>query len=128
MKSIFFILSLFIICISCQKAEGIGGKSSIKGVVMIHDYNADFTNLKTIYPAKAEDVYLVYGENNTFYNDKIETHLNGVFEFNFLQKGTYSIYTYSKDKLGIENKIPIIQTFQIQKGEVFTTDTLIIVQ
>ncbi|OFY89152.1 MAG: hypothetical protein A3K10_14035 [Bacteroidetes bacterium RIFCSPLOWO2_12_FULL_31_6] len=81
---------------SCSKEEGEGGRASITGKVYAKNYNASFTQLLSQYYAPDEDVFIIYGDN-TFYDDKITTDPNGVFEFKHLRKGNYTIFVYSKD-------------------------------
>ena len=47
------------------------------------------------YDAVDEDVYLIYGSENTFYDDDIKTSFDGSFEFNYLEKGNYQFFVYS---------------------------------
>jgi hypothetical protein len=51
-----------------------------------------------------EKIYLVYGDNE-FYDDDIQTGVNGIFEFKGLQVGNYSVYVYSKDTITGSNTI-----------------------
>ena len=76
--------------------EGIGGIATITGKVYVLDYNSGFTQLNSEYYAPAEDVYIVYGDEEV-YADKMETHHDGTFRFDFLRKGTYTIFVYSQD-------------------------------
>lgn len=78
---------------SCKKVEGPGGSSTIKGKVHVLVYDiAD--NLINEYDAPKEDVYLVYGEENDYFDDDIKTSHDGTFEFNFLQPGNYQLFVY----------------------------------
>ncbi len=47
-------------------------------------------------------VYIIY-DNDVNYTSSIKTNLNGEFSFTNLPKGTYTIYTYSKD---VNNSYP----------------------
>ncbi|MFK7785914.1 MAG: hypothetical protein AB8B56_12400 [Crocinitomicaceae bacterium] len=78
---------------SCSKVEGPGGSSSIAGKVRIEVYDIGGTLINS-YDAPGEDVYLIYGEDGTFYDDDVETSYDGSFEFNFLQKGKYQLFVY----------------------------------
>jgi hypothetical protein len=89
---------------SCSKEEGEGGRATIKGSIYAINYNASFTQILSQYYAPEEDVYIIYGDNE-FYDDRIKTGPNGVFEFKHLRKGNYKIFVYSKDT-----------TFTIQSG------------
>ena len=78
---------------SCTKIEGPGGSSSIVGKVRVEVYDIGGTLINE-YDAPGEDIYLIYGENDTFYDDDVETSYDGTFEFNFLQKGKYQLFVY----------------------------------
>ena len=80
----------------CKKGPGEGGNSSIKGYVHVKDYNATLVILQGEYDGADEDVYIIYGDNPT-YGDRIKTGADGVFEFKYLRKGSYTIYAYSDD-------------------------------
>ena len=94
-KSIFFISCFFIIVtlFSCSKEAGEGGTSTIYGTVWVIDYDKD-GNLKGEYFGFDEDVFIVYGDNDVI-DEKTSTNYNGKYEFNYLRKGTYTIYAYS---------------------------------
>lgn len=99
MKTGRFILLSALLCVlilSCRKGPGPGGKNEIKGKVLIHQYDASFSSKVSEYYAQAEDVYIVYGDDE-YFSDKIETHYDGTFSFPYLLKGEYTIYIYSKD-------------------------------
>jgi hypothetical protein len=82
--------------ISCSKDEGVGGTATIRGRVLIYDYNDDFSVLLSEYNAAEEDVYIIYGDDKTF-GDQVETNYDGTFEFNYLLPGDYTVYVYSED-------------------------------
>ena len=100
LKKLFLISSLFIfttlIFISCKKPEGKGGSATIKGSLIVEDWNVAFTQKNGVYPGYDVDVYIIYG-TNTGYGDKIKANYNGEFEFKYLRTGKYKIYVYSKD-------------------------------
>jgi hypothetical protein len=82
--------------LSCSKDEGVGGTATIRGKVIINDYNDDFSILLSEYNAAEEDVYIIYGDDKTF-GDQVETNYDGTFEFNYLLPGDYTVYVYSED-------------------------------
>ncbi len=86
------VISLF----SCTKDEGVGGKATIRGKVIVQDYNDDFSIMLSEYNAAEEDVYIIYGKDKTF-GDQVETNYDGTFEFSYLLPGDYSIFIYSED-------------------------------
>jgi hypothetical protein len=87
------LIACFPILNSCKKVEGPGGSSTIKGVVIEQKYNT-VGSLIAEYPAMDQDVYIIYGPDNTFHNDDVKTSYDGSFEFNYLQPGTYQLYAY----------------------------------
>ncbi len=100
---------------SCKKDEGIGGTSEIVGkLVKINYPDNNLTMIDTIV-ASGEDVYIIYGENE-FYDDDIETHFDGTFQFKYLNKGKYTVFAYSKDTLGSDNDIAIKREVEISKN------------
>jgi hypothetical protein len=96
-KSFYFlIITLSTLVFSCAKDAGDGGNSTIYGKMIAYNYNAEFTNLKGIYPAADEDVYLIYG-NDRSYSQHVKSNYDGVYEFKYLRPGDYTVYAYSKD-------------------------------
>jgi len=80
---------------ACKKVEGPGGSSSITGKIhaMVYDGAG---NLLTQYDAEKEDVFIVYGGENTMYDDDIKTSYDGSFRFDYLEPGTYQVFVYEK--------------------------------
>lgn len=98
MKKLSLLILIFpiLIMISCKKDEGVGGTGSITGKIKINVYNQNYTVLQASYYAKAEDVYIIYGDETNF-SDDVETNYDGTFTFEYLRKGAYKIYIYSED-------------------------------
>jgi len=93
----FLIISMLcLILFSCAKEAGEGGNSTIYGKLIAYNYNAEFTNLKGIFPASDEDVYIIYG-NDRSYSQRVRSNYEGVYEFKYLRQGDYTVYVYSKD-------------------------------
>lgn len=91
----FLVVSLFLFN-ACKKVEGEGGSSTIKGKVIVKNYNAGGSILEGTYAGADEDVYIIYGEGSTTSNDRVRTSFDGSFEFNYLQNGKYTIYMYEE--------------------------------
>lgn len=92
-----FLAGIFIINIlSCDKDEGVGGNATIRGKVIVRNYNDDFSIFLSEHSASEEDVYIIYGNDKTF-GDQVETNYDGTFEFNYLLPGDYSVFVYSED-------------------------------
>jgi hypothetical protein len=81
-KISFFVFAVFFIAQSCSKGPGPGGTSSIIGDIWVRDYNQSFTTLWATYWAADREVYLIYGDNET-YSDHIKTGPNGDFRFDY---------------------------------------------
>lgn len=86
----------FAVALSCNKEAGKGGTSSIRGKIEVDDYNQTFTTLWAEYDGADRDVYIIYG-NHVTYSDDVKTGPDGVFQFDYLTKGQYTVYVYSKD-------------------------------
>lgn len=96
------IISCFLVFIaSCKKDEGVGGNSTIKGKIFVKDYNGTVFSGNSYYGADF-DVYIIYGGENSFYDDKVTTSYDGSFEFRYLRKGNYKVFVYSKDVTGAD--------------------------
>ena len=115
--SVFLFLMLSIAFFSCTKEAGDGGNSTIYSKIIAHNYNADFTQLRGIYPAADEDVYLIYGSDRS-YSQRVRSNYDGVYEFKYLRKGDYTIYVYSKDStLTLASEIyAVIQEVKIDEN------------
>ncbi len=117
---------LFLILITgCKKEEGIGGTSTIRGKVIVHDFDGAFLEAapRSIYPAKDEKVYIIYGEDGNTYDDDFNSSFDGSYEFKHLQKGKYRLFVYSKDSTGAKTtgllsgvKIPVIVNVEIKSN------------
>jgi hypothetical protein len=106
------------VAVSCSKEAGDGGNSTIYGKIITYNYNAVFTNLRGIYPAADEDVYIIYGSDRS-YSQRIRSNYEGVYEFKYLRPGDYTIYAYSKDStLTLVSGIyPVIKKVKIEKDK-----------
>jgi hypothetical protein len=111
---LFLSLGLTLSFTACEKGPGEGGTSTIRGKVIVREYNGDFTFMRGEYPGAKEDVYIVYGDDYV-YGDQFETHYDGTYEFNYLREGNYTIYAYSKDSTDLisSEEIPVIKEVEI---------------
>ena len=107
MKKIVLFLSLLISFSSCKKEAGEGGTSVIEGqVYKIHTFQNSSTGaMDTLYYQldSGKDVFIIYSDNETgVYDDKFETDYNGRYNFEYLRKGDYTLYTYA-DSIDVNN-------------------------
>ncbi|MEN9999401.1 MAG: hypothetical protein RI922_2391 [Bacteroidota bacterium] len=125
---------------SCKKYEGEGGKSSITGKIMIDQnlYINGVLSQTVSFDGAKEDVYLVYGDDDLIYDDKIEANYDGTFTFKYLQPGTYTIFAYNEifhtganatnnddDYYTLE---PVSQTFEVKKKEDVDLGTITLIK
>ena len=105
---------------SCSKVEGPGGSSSITGKIHIKVYDVA-GNVINEYDAPDEDVYLIYGDEASFYDDDVKTTYYGSFEFNYLQKGSYQVFVYQDCNTCPSGKEAVIIDVEITDSKT-TTD------
>ena len=79
---------------ACAKEAGEGGSSSIKGRIYGYDINTSgaITDSAVVQDAR---VYISYGDNTTVDEDTRSSY-TGEYVFRGLQKGKYTIFTYSQ--------------------------------
>ena len=124
MKLLFGAAFLILIFTSCSKYEGEGGSATIKGVVVEQKYNT-LGNIIAEYPVGDQDVYIIYGNDNTFYDDDIKTSYDGSFEFRYLKKGSYKIFVYEDCASCPSGQKEVIVPIEItNNNEVVTLDTI----
>lgn len=126
---LFFILALISFS-SCEYDEGEGGTSTIKGVVMVQEYDKDLLVANgDAYPAQDVDIYIIYGDD-AVHSDIFHTGWDGAYEFNYLQEGDYTIYTLSKslDNTETDELVQVIESVIIaDKNEIVEVDTMLII-
>jgi hypothetical protein len=125
---VLFFVAVFTTLNSCKKAPGAGGNSTITGTVWTEDWNSNFTQKNGEYNAVDEWVYIIYGDDKS-YSDRIRTNYNGEYEFMYLRKGKYKIYTYSKDNTlqSPSGEMSIVKDVEIKgKKETVTVDRITI--
>ena len=98
MKKYLFIISLITITLySCSKEEGEGGRSSISGKIHMTDVHDVTGVVQSEYDAPDYDVFIIYGDKDNVYDDKMKTNYDGTFTFSNLRKGSYRVFAYSQD-------------------------------
>ena len=107
MKNFLIICAISVGFTACKKEAGEGGTSVIEGqVYKIHTFqNASTGAMDTLYYQldSGKDVFIIYSDNETeVYDDKFETDYNGKYNFEYLRKGDYTLYTYA-DSIDVNN-------------------------
>ena len=100
MKNFLIICAIAVGLTACEKNAGEGGTSVIEGqVYKIHTFQNSLTGeMDTLYYQldSGKDVFIIYSDNETdVYDNKFETDYNGVYRFEYLRKGDYTLYTYA---------------------------------
>jgi len=113
---------------SCSKVEGKGGSATVNGVVMEQKFNSIGNPISGgKYDAADQDVYLIYGDDDTFYDDDIKSSYDGSFVFNYLQKGKYTLFIYEDCNSCASGKKEVLVPFEItERNQVVNLDTIII--
>lgn len=130
MKKLLFFSFLVALAFACKK-PGVGGDAAIRGYVQAEKYNATFTQYIDSYPAKDIYVYIIYGDKEVGYNARIKTDYKGEFEFPYLYKGNYTIYTYSRDSTFQDPSgvVPVLKSVEIDNThDIVNLDTIKIFQ
>jgi len=127
MKNFGIVVLLTLFGFSCNKVEGEGGTSSIIGTLTVNEFKNSDGSLKATYPGEDEDIYIIYGKDNTTYNDKISTSYDGTYRVDNLVAGTYKLFSYSKCATCPSGSEEIIVEVVIsKKGELVTAPSLTI--
>lgn len=128
MKKIFLIVLIGVLVTSCTKKEGEGGSATIKGFVYEYKINAFSLDTTARYAAADQDVYIIYGNEDTFYDDNIKTSYDGSFVFPYLQKGSYTVFVYEDCPVSATNpsgKKEILVPVEItKKNQTIDLDTI----
>ena len=90
---ILLLVSILFQISSCKKGPGEGGTSLLHGKIRIEDYNGAGV-LQATYYAQEERVYLIFGDEG-FYGLDTRTSFDGVYEFKYLTKGSYTVFAYA---------------------------------
>lgn len=117
MKKLTTIAVIFValsVLLSCTK-EGEGGTGTIQGKVfkVLHDDDNFTLSADTMVAAK-QDVFIVYGDD-VIYGDDTETGDDGLYRFQYLMPGEYTVYAYSELPSG--EKVAVKQEVTLKRGE-----------
>ena len=123
-KLILPIFILLLVFSSCKKVEGPGGAVTLKGVII--ERNHVGTSIFE-YPAANQDIYLIDGSENSFYDEDLKSSFDGSFEFRYLQKGDYQIFVYEDDNSVASGMSEVlVDVSATQNNQVITLDTIYI--
>ena len=121
------LLAIMMMCFalsSCNNKEGEGGTGTIRGhVKLVHHPDDDYQlNVDTLDAAKT-DVFIIYGDDE-FYGDDTETNPDGLYQFEYLTPGRYTVFAYST--LATGEKVAVAQSVNLERGQVAEVPTIYI--
>jgi len=105
------LLTAYFLLSSCTKEEGVGGTSTITGKVYVMEYSS-VGNLLAEYYGEEERVYIIYGDGTT-YDDDSRTSYDGSYKFQYLNKGMYKVFCYSRCDTCASGKEALIKEVEI---------------
>ena len=117
-------LVLALVMFSCNKGPGEGGRGTVQGIVkLVHHPDNDFTLTPDTMAAAKTDVFIVYGDE-AYFGDDVETGADGMYQFEYLLPGNYTVFSYSTLPSG--EKIPVSETVTLERGATVTVPTIYI--
>lgn len=123
-KLLMALLVLALILPSCNKGPGEGGTGTVQGFVkLVHHPDDDYTLTPDTIAAAKTDVFIIYGDEAYFGND-VETGANGMYQFEYLRPGDYTVFAYSTLPSG--EKVAVSESVNLQRGAVVNMPTLYI--
>ena len=118
------IIALALFMFSCNKGPGEGGSGTVQGYVkLVHHPDNDYTLTPDTMVAAKADVFIIYGDEAYFGND-VETDANGLYQFEYLRPGDYTVFAYSTLTSG--EKVAVSESVNLQRGAVTKVPTLYI--
>ena len=92
-------------------------------VKLVHHPDDDYTLTPDTMVAAKTDVFIIYGDED-FFGDDVETNAEGMYQFEYLRPGEYSVFAYSTLPSG--EKVAVSETVELQRGAVAKVPTLYI--
>ena len=121
---LFALVAMALLLFSCNKGPGEGGTGTVCGYVkLVHHPDDDYTLTPDTMVAAKTDVFIIYGDEAYFGND-VETNANGMYQFEYLLPGNYTVFAYSTLPSG--EKVAVSETVELVRGEVAQVPTLYI--
>ena len=109
---------------ACNKGPGEGGTGTVQGYVkLVHHPDDDFTLTPDTIVAAKTDVFIIYG-NEAYFGNDAETGADGLYQFEYLLPGNYTVFAYSTLPSG--EKVAVSETVELARGAVVNVPTLYI--
>jgi len=118
------LLVLAFVLPACNKGPGEGGTGTVQGCVkLVHHPDDDYTLTPDTLVAAKTDVFIIYGDE-AYFGDDGETNAEGMYQFEYLRPGDYTVFAYSTLPTG--EKVAVSETVNLQRGAVAQVPTLYI--
>lgn len=123
-KLLFALVAMAFLLPSCNKGPGEGGTGTVQGFVkLVHHSDDDYTLTPDTMVAAKTDVFIIYGDEN-YFGDDAETGADGMYQFEYLLPGEYTVFAYSILPSG--EKVAVSETVNLTQGAVAQVPTLYI--
>lgn len=124
MKLMLLLVVVAMLLPSCNKGPGEGGTGTVQGFVkLVHHSDDDYTLTPDTMVAAKTDVFIIYGDEN-YFGDDAETGADGMYQFEYLLPGEYTVFAYSILPSG--EKVAVGETVNLAQGAVAQVPTLYI--
>ena len=121
---LFALVAMALLLSSCNKGPGEGGTGTVRGYVkLVHHPDDDYSLTPDTMVAAKTDVFIIYGDEQFFGND-VETSADGLYQFEYLLPGNYTVFAYSTLPSG--EKVAVSEVVNLQRGAVAQVPTLYI--
>jgi hypothetical protein len=118
------LLVLALIMPSFNKGPGEGGTGTVQGFVkLVHHPDDDYTLTPDTMVAAKTDVFIIYG-NEAYFGNDVETGADGMYQFEYLLPGEYTVFAYSTLPSG--EKVAVSQTVSLERGATVHVPTIFI--
>jgi len=125
-KTINVLLTIVMVALlsACNKGPGEGGTGTVQGFVkLVHHPDNDYSLTADTMPAAKTDVFIVYGDE-AYFGDDVETSPDGMYRFEYLLPGDYTVFAYSTLPSG--EKVAVRETVTLERGAVCQVPTIYI--
>ena len=123
-KLLMTLVAALLLLPSCNKGPGEGGTGTVQGFVkLVHHPDDDFTLTPDTMSAAKTDVFIIYGDD-AYFSDDVETGSDGMYRFEYLLPGSYTVFSYSTLPSG--EKVAVSETVTLARGAVAQVPTIYI--
>ncbi len=123
-KLLLLFFAMVLLLPSCNKGPGEGGTGMVQGFVkLVHHPDDDYTLTPDTMIAAKTDVFIIYGDEN-YFGDDAETNAEGMYRFEYLLPGDYTVFAYSTLPSG--EKMAVSENVTLARGGVAQVPTIYI--